>query len=146
MKDRTIAALMILMVLGAAGTARAQTTQPQPRSKGHKLAWTLAGVAAGAAAGFLIGFRAYDDATYAESKIAKATAAGGAVGGAMGFTIGSVLARTGSSASLGAVRREPRERTSGATRMTAPVRWRFGSTGDQQAALRQPVLTGTVVR
>jgi hypothetical protein len=81
------AAAIVAMLLGTAGPAHAED-QPKGRSAGTVVKWTLIGVAAGAGIGFLAGFNAYDDAPYAESKIAKATVAGGAIGAGAGFGFG----------------------------------------------------------
>ncbi len=81
------AAAVAAMLLGSASPARAEDA-PKGRSAGTVVKWTLIGLAAGAGIGFAAGFNAYDDATFAESKIGKATVAGGAIGAAAGFGFG----------------------------------------------------------
>ena len=81
------AAAVTAMLLTCAVPVRAED-HAKGRSAGTVVKWALIGAAAGAGIGFLAGFHAYDDATFAESKIGKATVAGGAIGAAAGFGFG----------------------------------------------------------
>ena len=89
MSRRAFAIAALAAILGGyAAPAHAQEPQQPKRSAATVVKWTLIGAAAGAGIGFLAGFHAYDDAAYAETRIAKASVAGGAIGAAAGFGFG----------------------------------------------------------
>jgi hypothetical protein len=66
-------AVLAALVLAQAAPAFAQQSTRKPSKAGTILKWTLIGAGIGAGTGFWMGFRAYDDATFAERKIAHAT-------------------------------------------------------------------------
>ena len=93
---RGIAVAAIAAIFAGYAVPAAAEEPATGRSAATIVKWTLIGVATGAAIGFVTGFNAYDDATFAESKIGKATVAGGALGAAGGFAIGLMRSRPSS--------------------------------------------------
>jgi hypothetical protein len=81
-------AVLAALVLAQAAPAFAQQSTRKPSKAGTILKWTLIGAGIGAGTGFWMGFRAYDDATFAERKIAHATMVSAAIGAGAGFLIG----------------------------------------------------------
>ena len=97
------AVALAAILLTCAVPARAEDRAPK-RSAATIVKWTLIGAATGAAVGFAVGFRAYDDATYAESKMARATLGGAGLGAGAGFAIGTIRSHANRSPDASAAR------------------------------------------
>ena len=93
-------ALLTAIALLAAQASPGYAQQQQQKKKGKAgtiVKWALIGAGAGAAIGFAAGFHDFDQATFAERKIAETSLAGAGLGGVFGAMFGISRARAGAS-------------------------------------------------